>query len=88
MNPDIVLSIILATLAGLSTGIGGLMSVLFKKTDTKALSIMLGFSAGIMIYISFIELYQNLRQIYVIHGPVNGKMLTALSFFLVLLLWL
>ena len=58
MNPDIVLSIILATLAGLSTGIGGLMSVLFKKTDTKALSIMLGFSAGIMIYISFIELYQ------------------------------
>ena len=82
MNPDIVLSIILATLAGLSTGIGGLMSVLFKKTDTKALSIMLGFSAGIMIYISFIELYQESQtNLCDIHGPVNGKMLTALSFF-------
>ena len=58
MDSNLVLSICLATLAGLSTGIGGLMVVLFKKTNTKILSIMLGFSAGIMIYVSFIELYQ------------------------------
>ena len=35
-----------------------------------------------MIYISFIELYQESQtNLCDIHGPVNGKMLTALSFF-------
>jgi len=82
MNYNLVLSLCLATLAGLSTGIGGFISVFFKRTNKNVLSLMLGFSAGIMIYISFIELYQesqtNLCNIY---GPVNGKILTILSFF-------
>ncbi|NLE25840.1 MAG: zinc transporter ZupT [Clostridiaceae bacterium] len=82
MDSDLILSICLATLAGLSTGIGGLVAVLFKRTNTKVLSIMLGFSAGIMIYISFIELYQeSLTNLCNIHGPVGGKILTALAFF-------
>ncbi len=82
MDINMILSICLATLAGLSTGIGGLISVLFKRTNTKVISIMLGFSAGIMIYISFIELYQESQtNLCGIHGPVSGKILTALSFF-------
>ncbi len=82
MNSNLILSICLATLAGLSTGIGGLLVVLFKRTNTKLLSIMLGFSAGIMIYISFVELYQESQtNLCGIHGFVGGKILTALSFF-------
>ncbi|MGI6084389.1 MAG: zinc transporter ZupT [Acetivibrionales bacterium] len=82
MKTNQAFSICLSTLAGLSTGIGGLIGILFKRTNTKILSIMLGFSAGIMIYISFIELYQESQMnLCNIHGIVNGKILTVLSFF-------
>jgi len=82
MYYNLILSILLATLAGLSTGIGGLVSIFFKRTNNKVLSLMLGFSAGIMIYISFIELYQESQtNLCNIHGTVSGKILTVLSFF-------
>lgn len=42
--------------AGLSTGIGSLMAFVAKHTDTRFLSLSLGLSAGVMIYISFMEL--------------------------------
>ena len=46
--------------AGLSTGIGSLMAFVAKHTDTRFLSLSLGLSAGVMIYISFMELTFNL----------------------------
>lgn len=55
-NSNMLIAILLTVLAGLSTGIGGLLSFLTKKTDTRILSGALGLSAGVMIYISFIEL--------------------------------
>jgi ZIP family zinc transporter len=47
----------LTLFAGLSTGIGSLLSLLTKRTNTKFLSISLGFSAGVMIYVSFVEIF-------------------------------
>jgi len=44
------------TLAGLSTTIGGLIAYFIKKPKFTYLSFLLGFSAGVMIYISFVEL--------------------------------
>lgn len=50
--------LILAFSAGLATAVGGLLA-LYKKSGSKGfLSISLGFSAGVMIYISFVELFQ------------------------------
>ncbi len=46
----------LTALAGLATGIGGLISVLFKHVDDKYIAFTLSFSAGVMIYISFMEI--------------------------------
>ena len=78
----ILFAIGLSLLAGLSTGIGGLMVVFFRKSSHVILSVMLGFSAGIMIYVSFIELYQEaLANLCNVHGPVIGKIMTVLSFF-------
>ncbi|MBD3331099.1 zinc transporter ZupT [Candidatus Peregrinibacteria bacterium] len=54
--PELIPAITLTLLAGLATGLGGLISLFTKRTNTKALSIALGFSAGVMIYISFTEL--------------------------------
>lgn len=50
------LSLLLSFLAGISTLIGGLLSLLIKKPKFCFLCIAFGFSAGVMIFISFTEL--------------------------------
>jgi len=68
--------------AGMATGMGGLLVLLFKKTDTRVLSAMLGFSAGVMVYVSFIELFPEAEAILrSTHGEQRGRILTVLSFF-------
>ncbi len=83
MTPEkIIYAVGLSLFAGISTGVGGLLVLLFRKTNMKLLSVMLGFSAGIMIYISFIEIYQEAQtSLCHIHGLKNGRMLTVLAFF-------
>lgn len=79
---SVILAIALSLFAGLSTGIGGLTVVFFKKKNPAVLSVMLGFSAGIMIYVSFTELYQEaLTNLCIVHGPTVGRVVTVLSFF-------
>ena len=46
----------LTLFAGLATGIGGLISVLQRSTTTRFLATSLGFSAGVMLYVSMMEL--------------------------------
>jgi ZIP family zinc transporter len=47
----------LTVFAGLATGIGSIMALFAKRTNIKFLSISLGFSAGVMIYVSFVEIF-------------------------------
>ena len=42
--------------AGLATGIGGLIAFFAKRTKTTFLAFSLGFSAGVMVFISFTEM--------------------------------
>lgn len=51
----------LTLFAGLSTGIGAAVAFFAKKTNTRLLSVSLGFSAGVMIYVSMIEIFQKAR---------------------------
>ncbi|HOO42505.1 MAG TPA: zinc transporter ZupT [Bacteroidales bacterium] len=71
---QVLIAFTLTLFAGLATGIGSLVALMTKRTDTRFLSLTLGFSAGVMIYISFMELV-----------PEAGKMLSdlqlVLSFF-------
>ena len=53
---DIGMAFALTLIAGLSTGIGSAIAYFIKKPKLSYLSISLGFSAGVMIYISFVEL--------------------------------
>ena len=46
----------LTLIAGLATGAGSCIAFFFKKTNTKFLSFALGFSGGVMVYISLVEL--------------------------------
>ena len=56
MNQDILIALGLTMIAGLSTGIGSLIAFFAKRTNTRFLSAALGVSAGVMIYVSFMEL--------------------------------
>jgi len=49
-------ALLLTLLAGLSTGIGSAMALVVKHTNIRFLTLALGFSAGIMLYVSFVEL--------------------------------
>lgn len=69
-------------IAGLSTGLGSLLAYFTKRTNTSFLCISLGFSAGVMIYISFVEMLPNAGDILQnVHGNKIGSWLTAAAFF-------
>lgn len=79
---NIWIAIGLTAFAGLSTGIGGLIVLLFKRTNTKLLSLSLGFSAGVMIYVSFVELFSDSRRLLIsTMGETTGTWLNVISFF-------
>ncbi|MCX7923012.1 MAG: zinc transporter ZupT [Clostridia bacterium] len=72
----------LTLLAGLSTGIGSILAFFTKKTNTRFLSVALGFSAGVMIYVSMIEIFFKAKQSLVeIFGNRNGSWVTVGAFF-------
>ena len=78
---------LLTLIAGLSTGIGSIISLLTKTTNKKFLSISLGFSAGVMIYVSMIEIFFKAKDSLVLQlGEKTGYAITTLSFFLGMLL--
>ena len=71
----------LTLFAGLSTGIGSAIAFFAKRTNTKFLSLSLGFSAGVMIYVSFVEILQKSKEALVgAHGEVNGTIYTVYIF--------
>jgi ZIP family zinc transporter len=72
----------LTLFAGLSTGIGSTLAFFAKSTNTKFLSVALGFSAGVMIYVSMIEIFVEAKKA-LIHdlGTVEGNWMTVAGFF-------
>lgn len=69
---DILLAFGLTLVAGLSTGIGSVIALIAKKTDTRFLSLSLGLSAGVMIYVSFMELMP--ESVALLSGIYGGKL--------------
>ena len=82
MEGNVLFALGLTLFAGLSTGIGSAMAFFTKTTNTKFLSTALGFSAGVMIYVSFTEIlgkaFVLLRDSY---GMSTGSWYAVMSFF-------
>ncbi len=79
---NFVFAFLLTLIAGLSTGIGSLISLVAKKTSTRFLSIALGFSAGVMIYVSMVEILTIARDsLKSALGTKQGEWITVLAFF-------
>jgi len=65
----------LSTIAGLSTTVGSVIAFIVKKPNDKFISFIMGFSAGVMILVSFVELLQEGIQ-------TNGTLIGILYFLL------
>ena len=72
----------LTLFAGLSTGLGSCLAFFAKKTNTKFLAASLGFSAGVMIYVSFVEiLVKGKDNLTLSFGTQMGYWWTTIAFF-------
>ncbi len=81
-SSQIGLAFLLTAIAGLSTGIGSLIALLAKKTNRNFLSFSLGFSAGIMLYVSFMEMMpQALEELTAAFAEKTGTLYLILAFF-------
>jgi ZIP family zinc transporter len=56
MDTNASFALTLSTLAGLSTAIGGIIAIFMCRPKCWHMALILGFSAGVMLYISFAEL--------------------------------
>lgn len=82
MDENALFAFGLTLLAGLSTGIGGLLSIVTKHASKRFLSAALGFSGGVMIYVSFAEILRkaNLALSEAL-AETSAAWVTALAFF-------
>ena len=84
---NILTAFLLTLIAGLATGVGSIIALLAKKTNTKFLSVSLGFSAGVMVYVSMVEIFRGAQvQLSAVLGEKNGEIVTVVSFFAGMLL--
>lgn len=78
-----ILPLILTLFAGMSTLLGGFITFFIKRNNLRALSVGLGFSAGVMIYVSLSELMResaNMMGVY--YSEIPAKSFAFGGFFL------
>ncbi len=72
----------LTLFAGLSTGIGSIIAFTAKRTNYRFLSVATGFSAGVMLYVSFVEiLVKGGEELEAAFGPEWGAWVNVAAFF-------
>lgn len=81
------IAFVLTLFAGLATGIGSCLAFFTSHTNKRFLSFALGLSAGVMIYVSFVEIYPEATEML---GKVYSKQIAGFialgSFFLGILI--
>lgn len=83
MEQNVLFAISLTVFAGLATGIGGLIALFATRTNKRFLSFSLGLSAGVMIYVSFVELFREAEiSLTAEMGEKQGLIITVICFFL------
>ena len=79
---DTLFAFLLTLLAGLATGIGGAIALFAKRENRKFLSVCLSLSAGVMLYVSFVEIFAKADESlgYGL-GESRGYLITTVAFF-------
>ncbi len=82
MDGSVLYALGLTLFAGLATGVGSLIAFFTSRTNTKFLSFSLGFSAGVMIYVSLVEIFVKAKVALVSElGVKQGYLFTVIGFF-------
>jgi len=79
---DVLIAFGLTLFAGLATGVGSVIAFMAKRTDYRFLSVATGFSAGVMLYVSFVEIFfKGVEALTLRFGDPLGHWVNAASFF-------
>ena len=79
---DVTFAFMLTIIAGLATGIGGIIIMFSKLDNKKFLAVCLSFSAGVMLYIAFAEIFlEALEMLEYEFGYENGLLIGTVAFF-------
>ncbi len=79
---NVLFALGLTVFAGLATGVGSLIGFFSKKFNPKFLCITLGFSAGVMIYVSFVEIFVKARDsLALVYSDKTAYIFTVIAFF-------
>jgi ZIP family zinc transporter len=82
MSDTVLLAFLVTLAAGLCTSIGSAIAFFAKTTNRVFLTIALGFSAGVMIYVSFVEIVPKaLARLVAAEGPSTGYLYMTIGFF-------
>lgn len=82
MQNNVLFAFLVTLFAGLATSVGSVIGLYTKKNNYAFLSASLGFSAGVMLYVSFIEIYpQALKTISASFNNKTATIITTLAFF-------
>jgi len=81
-STDVLIAFGLTLFAGLSTGVGSAIAFFIKKPTPRFLSAALGFSGGVMIYVSFMEIMpKSLESLTEVYGESGGAWASVGGFF-------
>ena len=82
LDQRVLFAFLLTLLAGLATGVGSLLGLLSREFQPRLLSLALSFSAGVMMFVSFVEIFPKGRD--AMAGALGSQLsyaMAALAFF-------
>lgn len=75
---NVWLALGLTVFAGLATGVGSAIAFFGRRTNYRFLSVSTGFSAGVMLYVSFVEIfYEGAEALIEAYGNYWGQWINA-----------
>ncbi len=82
MQTQFLIPFLLTLGAGLATGIGSALAFFARRTNKRLLAFSLGLSGGVMVYVSFVELFSQAESaLGVVGGQRWGSVCTVAAFF-------
>jgi len=79
---DVAVAFGLTLFAGMATGVGSVIAFTAKRTNYRFLSVAAGFSAGVMLYVSFVEIFfKGAESLSERFGDYAGSWINTASFF-------
>lgn len=81
-SANFIPAVILVSIAGFSTAIGSVIAFISGRRDAATLGFSLGFSAGVMLYVSFVDILSAAREsLTQAYGSGPAAWYTAIAFF-------